>query len=64
MTNLSKQQELDEERLFKRLMRQYMETEGARLLAENERLRVDPSAVVPPELDKECLELIHGAFRG
>lgn len=64
MTNLSKQQELDEERLFKRLMRQYMDTEGASLLAENERLRADPSAAVPQELDKKCLELIRGAFRG
>ena len=64
MTNLSKQQELDEERLFKRLMRLYMEAEGERLLAENERLNADPSAAVPPELDKKCLELIHSAFGG
>ncbi len=64
MTNLSKRQELDEERLFKRLMGQYMEAEGERLLAENERLRADPSAAVPPELDKKCLELIRGAFGG
>lgn len=64
MKNPSKQQELDEERLFKRLMRQYMEAEGERLLDENERLKADPSAAVPPELDKKCLELIHGAFRG
>lgn len=64
MSNLSKQQELDEECLFKQLMRQYMEAEGERLLAENERLKADPSAAVPPELDKKCLELIRGAFRG
>ena len=64
MTNLSKRQELDEERLFKRLMGQYMEAEGERLLAENERLRADPSTAVPPELGKKCLELIRGAFGG
>ncbi len=64
MTNLSKQQELDEECLFKQLMRQYMEEEGERLLDENERLRADPSAAVPPGLDKKCLEPIRGAFRG
>ena len=62
MTTLSKQEEIDEERLFLRLMRLYMEAEGKRLLAENKRLKADPSAEVPPELDRKCLELIQRHF--
>lgn len=64
MTSLSKQGEMGGGSLFAQLMRLYMEAEGERLLTENEWLNADPSAAVPPELDKKCLELIRGAFRG
>ena len=50
--------EMNEERLFGRLMQEYAEAEGRRLLAENERLKANPDAAVPPELDKKCRELI------
>lgn len=40
-----------------------MRAEGERLLAENERLKKDPSAEVPEEIDRRMLELINRSFR-
>ena len=53
-----------EEQLFAKLMQKLAEEEGRRLMEENERLLNDPSAAVPPELDRKCRELILRAFSG
>ena len=51
-----------EKRMFAELMRELAEMEGEQLLQENERLRNDPGAAVPQELDRKCRELIASAF--
>lgn len=53
-----------EDALFALLMDEVAQEEGARLLAENERLKGDPNAAVPPELDKKSLETIRKALVG
>lgn len=53
-----------EDALFALLMDEVAQEEGARLLAENERLKGDPNAAVPPELDKKSLETIRKALAG
>ena len=53
-----------EEQMFAMLMQKFAEEEGRRLIEENERLLNDPSAAVPPELDRKCRELILRAFSG
>ncbi len=52
-----------EEADFARIMRTYAEEEGRWLLEENERLRNDPQAAVPPELDRKCRNLIAQLFK-
>ena len=47
-----------EDALFALLMDKVAQEEGARLLEENERLKNDPNAAVPPELNKKSLETI------
>ncbi len=52
----------DEEMTFALLMNTVAELEGKRLLQENERLKSDPAAAVPPEIDQKCMETIKKAF--
>jgi hypothetical protein len=47
---------------FELLMEQVAKAEGERLLAENERLKADPTAAVPEELNRRMLTLIDGHF--
>ena len=44
--------------LLAELMPDFLEREGARYMELNERLQKDPSAAVPEELERKCLELI------
>ena len=53
-----------EDALFALLMDKVAQEEGARLLEENERLKNDPNAAVPPELDKKSLETIRRTLAG
>lgn len=53
-----------EDALFALLMDKVAQEEGAQLLEENERLKGDPSAAVPPELDKKSLETIRKTLAG
>ena len=53
-----------ENALFQLLMDQVAQEEGARLIAENERLKDDPASAVPPELDRRSRETIRRAFAG
>lgn len=55
-------QEKYEDALFALLMEDMIEEEGARLRAENERLRQDPDATVPEAVNKRCLKTIRSAF--
>lgn len=47
-----------EDALFSLLMDEVVAQEGKRLAEENRRLRADPNAEVPEELDRRCLKLI------
>ena len=47
---------------FEKMIEKVMRVEGERLLAENERLKSDPSAAVPEETDRRMLELINSGF--
>lgn len=51
-----------EESLFERLMKKAIEEEGKRLLEENERLKADPSAAVPEEVNQRMIALIKSHF--
>ena len=62
MTRRQQLMEDYENALFALLMDEYMEEEGRRLMEENERLKKDPSAKVPEELDRRCLRTIRQAF--
>ena len=53
-----------EDALFALLMDKVAQEEGARLLEENERLKNDPNAAVPPELNKKSLETIRRTLAG
>lgn len=55
-------QEKYEDALFALLVEDMIEEEGARLRAENERLKQDPDAAVPEEVNKRCLKTIRSAF--
>jgi len=49
---------------FEKMIEEVMRAEGERLLAENERLKSDPSAAVPEEVDRRILEFInHGCTK-
>ena len=58
MTRREQKQEAYEDALFALLMEDVIEEEGKRLLEENERLKRDPSAAVPKEVDERCLKTI------
>ena len=47
---------------FEKMIEEVMRAEGERLLAENERLKSDPSAVIPQEIDQRILEFINSKF--
>lgn len=47
-------QEEYEDTLFALMMDYVAQTEGKRLLEENERLKNDPSAQLPEDLDRRC----------
>lgn len=55
-------QEQYEDALFALLVNDMMEAEGKRLLEENERLKQDPSAAVPDEVNARCIRTINRAF--
>ena len=48
--------------LFEKMMEQVIREEGKRLLEENERLKNDPAAIIPEELNWRMLELIAHSF--
>ncbi len=51
-----------EDALFALLMEDVIEAEGKRLLEENERLKQDPEAAVPDDVNKRCLKTIKRGF--
>lgn len=51
-----------EDALFAVLMEELVEREGERLLAENERLKNDPAAAIPEEVERHCRKTIRQAF--
>ena len=53
-----------EEKQFRRLMLIMAEQEGQRLLELNERLKGDPAAQVPEEIDRVCRALIRMGASG
>ena len=55
-------QEQYEDALFALLMDDMMEEEGKQLLEENERLKQDPAAAVPDEVNARCIKTINRAF--
>ena len=48
-----------EDALFALLMEDMLEEEGRKALEENQRLKQDPDAAVPPEMRKRCLRVIN-----
>jgi hypothetical protein len=62
MTRREQLQEDYEDALFALLMDQVAETEGAELLAENERLKHDETVEISEELHKRCRRTIRDAF--
>lgn len=62
MTRREQLHENYEDALFALLMYEIAEEEGAELLAENERLKDDPSAEVPEQTDRLCRKAIDRAF--
>lgn len=63
MTRREKLEEQYEDALFALLMDDIADEEGKALLEENERLKHDPSAAIPEELDKKCRKIIRNTFR-
>lgn len=51
-----------EDALFALLMDEIATAEGKRAEAENERLKNDPSAVIPEDLDRRCMQTIRREF--
>lgn len=51
-----------EDALFSLFMERVAEEEGKRLLEENERLKHNPDAAVPKELDERCHKTIASFF--
>ena len=52
-----------EDMLFMQLMEQVIKEEGKLLLEENERLKSDPSAAIPEEVDRRMLDFIESGFQ-
>lgn len=55
-------QERYEEALFRLWMNDLAAAEGEKALAENERLKNDPEAAVPEEIDRRCMQTIRQHF--
>lgn len=51
-----------EDALFAFLMEDVIETEGKKMLEENERLKQDPLAAVPEAVDYRCIQTIKRGF--
>jgi len=62
MTNREKLQENYEDSVLALLMDEFAQSEGKRYIEENERLRQDPDAAVPEEIEKRALQLIDQRF--
>ena len=62
VTRREQLQENVEDAVFALLMEEVVEQEGKLLLEENERLKHDPSAKVPDDLDKRCHQIIKCSF--
>lgn len=62
MTRREKLLEEYEDSLFALMMDEFAEENGKYLLKENERLKQDPNARIPPEANKRCLRTITKAF--
>ena len=62
MTNREKLRENYEDSVLALLMDEFAESEGKRYMEENERLRQDPSAAVPEDVERRVLQLIHREF--
>ena len=64
MTNREKLQENYEDSVLALLMDEFAESEGRRYIAENERLRQEPEAAVPEEVERRALRFIGRTFAG
>lgn len=62
MTNREKLRENYEDSVLALLMDEFAESEGRRYIEENERLRQDPSAAVPEDVERRALQFIDRAF--
>lgn len=62
MTNREKLRENYEDSVLALLMDEFAESEGKRYIEENERLRQDPSAAVPEDVERRALQLIDREF--
>lgn len=62
MTDREKLLDNYEDALFALMMDELAEQEGQRLLEENERLKHDPAAATPEDVDKRCLKTIKRTF--
>ena len=62
MTNREKLRENYEDSVLALLMDEFAESEGKRYIEENERLRQDPSAAVPEDVERRALQLINREF--
>lgn len=62
MTKREKLMEQYEDALFSLLMDEFAESEGKEALKENERLKADPTFVVPEELQQRCRKTISHYF--
>jgi hypothetical protein len=49
------------ENVFDKLIKQYAEAQGEKLIEENERLKCDPDFIYPEGLDEKCLAAIDAA---
>lgn len=54
--------EEEEDARFARMMDEFMDSEGKRYEAENERLKDDPDAAVPIAIEKRAIERIENSF--
>ena len=62
MTNRDRLQENYEDSVLALLLDEFAESEGRRYIEENERLREDPAAVVPEDVEKRALQFIDREF--
>ena len=58
MTDRERLEEKAEDAVIALLMNDFAESEGAYYMAENERLKNDPAAAVPEDVERRALQLI------